>query len=450
MDLLKKIIDDCLDDFDKDGPKPGRSLTIHINGKAESFPVISVPVNQLILNKDNHRLSAQIEDAGLESYNYFHADEGQSKIANLLKNTPQFAKLKQELKDYGQREPALITPEGLLVNGNTRCVALREIAREGSPKAENMDVAVLKKRIKTKNILDIEIDLQMVKLTTQDYSFTNKLRMVQKILDTGLTPKQVGVKMGWLRKSEAKVNKHIQMLNIIKEIRGMSKPSISYETFDRAEQIFNDIYDKMKVYENEEDYQGAQQVKYNRIIATLFKLGKDQIRNVDADILSAHRDSLISSSSKSKVLDLLNSSMHTYDEDFDDESEDFNDVDGSKVLSKILSIEGIIKEDGSINESKMDPSFDMLKDAMNAKTDELINLGRRKSREQLPSDTLRNLRDNIKEIKDTLPEILKSKISEKEEHSFFNNNDFDYLINKSIKDLKELKVIVERFLKKNK
>ena len=107
-----------------------------------------------------------------------------------MARTEKFQSLKQELLDLGQQEPGLITRDGLLVNGNTRCAALMELQKEGKISGATIDVAVLPSSVTSHEITDIEIRLQMVRLTHQDYSFSNSLLMMRKYLNTGKTEKK--------------------------------------------------------------------------------------------------------------------------------------------------------------------------------------------------------------------------------------------------------------------
>ena len=66
-----------------------------------------------------------------------------------------------ELEEQGQIDPGLITRDGLLVNGNTRAAALLQLSH--IERAKGIKVAVLPPGIGEDDILDLELNLQMVK-----------------------------------------------------------------------------------------------------------------------------------------------------------------------------------------------------------------------------------------------------------------------------------------------
>lgn len=63
--------------------------------------------------------------------------------------------LKESLKD-GQGQPGVITREGALINANTRCVLMRELAAEGDLRAQAIRVAVLPSDVLDPELLDLE------------------------------------------------------------------------------------------------------------------------------------------------------------------------------------------------------------------------------------------------------------------------------------------------------
>ena len=115
----------------------------------------------------------------------------QKVLADLLAATEKFSELKKELEEQGQIEAGLITRDGLLVNGNTRAAALLQLKH--IERAKGIRVAVLPEGIGEDDILDLEFHLQMVKLTHQDYPFTNELLAIRKYLDRDNTPKDLAV-----------------------------------------------------------------------------------------------------------------------------------------------------------------------------------------------------------------------------------------------------------------
>jgi len=116
------------------------------------------------------------------------SSEAQEVLASLLRKTERFNKLKDELKELSQQNPGLISRDGLLINGNTRVVALRDLGVDG------VDVAVLPADAMARDFLDLEMSLQMRRLTHQDYTFTNELLLIDKYRNAGHSEKELAKK----------------------------------------------------------------------------------------------------------------------------------------------------------------------------------------------------------------------------------------------------------------
>src|SRR6478735_4527358 len=114
----------------------GAKVTIDWRGEQRHLYVISMPVDMLYFNPDTHRIRAQRTlDAdrngvleqdpwGQESQAYLH-DLLKQRPSNPDQIDPDFTALMDELDDAGQREPGIVSPHGILVDGNTRAAALR-------------------------------------------------------------------------------------------------------------------------------------------------------------------------------------------------------------------------------------------------------------------------------------------------------------------------------------
>src|SRR5256885_1365285 len=93
------------------------------------FPVVELPLDVPLLNADSHRIRAELEAPEYEFVRKERSSaRAQQALASLWKTAHRkFDKLKEDLLVQGQTEPGVITRAGVLVNGNTRLVALREL-----------------------------------------------------------------------------------------------------------------------------------------------------------------------------------------------------------------------------------------------------------------------------------------------------------------------------------
>jgi hypothetical protein len=129
--LRREMIEKTLATYKERGER--KTLSIEYRGVDTALEVIRIHPKYLLLNHDNSRLSAQLMDHPKRSIVEKDptSSEAQEVLASLLRKTERFNKLKDELKELSQQNPGLISRDGLLINGNTRVVALRDLGVDG-------------------------------------------------------------------------------------------------------------------------------------------------------------------------------------------------------------------------------------------------------------------------------------------------------------------------------
>lgn len=171
-------------------PEVQQTSTIEWRGQRRSLPVIDVPIGLVTYNPDTHRIRAQRSMDSVKERALIDSPYGglaQNYLRDLLKGAPEdparedptFTALKESLKEHGQEEPGIITRSGVLVNGNTRCAALRELG------AESIRVAVLPPDAGEDDIRTVELALQMRKDFKREYSFVNFLLAIDERVAAG-------------------------------------------------------------------------------------------------------------------------------------------------------------------------------------------------------------------------------------------------------------------------
>lgn len=287
MEQDKRIagIEAALQDFDE---KNGLKRQVKLRGQEITVRVISVDPGLLLLNPDNFRIHSQLIDSPLkkEVTSDPTSEKSQKIISDLLSSTKDFKKLTDQLKEFGQQEPGLISWDGLLVNGNTRAVALRKLGIAG------MLVGVLPKSANNKDLLLIQSDLQMQRWIHQDYSFTNELFFLEELRETlKLSSSNIVSRLGWQsgKRSEKKLEKKFRLLELIREVQRLSSTPIPYSYFDDKQQILEDI-DADYQKEKEIDFARAEKLKREKFIAMVRGLTKDQVRIIDATWIDDEQD----------------------------------------------------------------------------------------------------------------------------------------------------------------
>ena len=217
--------------------------------------VISLPVNLPVYRMENCRaFSAQqteIAREGLDK-NFFakgqevaSAQAAQHKILAELarRGTESVTPIFDVLQKEGQRETILISSSGVVVNGNRRLSAMRELLlqQDGSVdhRFEYVRCAVLPPDTARDEIDDIEADLQARPETKLDYDWIGDARLIRRQVDKGRTTRQVADR---LHRSKSEIENVLQALDeadlYLSEWLG--KPG-EYALVQEGEQIFGDI-----------------------------------------------------------------------------------------------------------------------------------------------------------------------------------------------------------------
>lgn len=138
----------------------------------------------------NHRTKAEqlreIRATGRE--NLFTADplgrEAQDTQYRILRSQPGFDGLKEDLRERGQQEPAIITADGILINGNRRTAALRSLYEDDSHlSAGYVTCLVLPDNATLEEMVDLEAELQVANSFKQDYSWINEAMLIEELYD---------------------------------------------------------------------------------------------------------------------------------------------------------------------------------------------------------------------------------------------------------------------------
>jgi hypothetical protein len=166
--------------------------------RAYELPVIRVSTDLPIYRMENFRTyTDQHEHTAKEKLpgDYFTAGQEvesvqqvQHEILNKLARkgvSDSIVPVIKVLEKEGQREPLLITATGVMVNGNRRLAAMRELAEK------HLDVMVLPADASADEIVDIEASLQGKPETKLDYDWIGDGQLINRLIGMGRTTKQV-------------------------------------------------------------------------------------------------------------------------------------------------------------------------------------------------------------------------------------------------------------------
>lgn len=233
--------------------------TVHgYQGKSITVPKIRIASDYLVYRMANFRTqTAQLRWLRQNSEkrkDYFslgeeNASAQQAQHVLLLglakKGTQSITPIYEVLKkDPTQLEPLLITASGVVVNGNRRLAAMRQLSADEESAIyssfSHVDCVVLPSTALPRDLEEIEVQLQMARETKLPYGWIDQALAVKKLLADGL-PKSRVVELMHLDE-DADVQSIITQLNEVELYLAEYKESAAdYELVDSDKQIFLEL-----------------------------------------------------------------------------------------------------------------------------------------------------------------------------------------------------------------
>ncbi|WP_020498965.1 hypothetical protein [Sciscionella marina] len=256
-----------------------------------SWPEVQIPVTHALLNPRSHRIKPQVESVAARQRvivdDPFGA-EAQEVVAQIIQETPGYKRIEAELLRDGQLEPGVMTSEGVLINANTRLVALRELG------FSNIKVHVLPSDATEAELTDLELSFQMRRDVKQDYSFTAQLLFIRDLLNDGWSPERIGLEMDRSldpnkesdRKQAAqRAETDARILNIIENVIASSNGNLSYAFFDDEQQTLKDIDSAYQAHKDKNPGL-AERERNAKITGMLAGLDYRRVRQIDGTYLN--------------------------------------------------------------------------------------------------------------------------------------------------------------------
>ena len=212
-------------------------------------PVISLGVDEVLLNHRSHRVRAQLEDDPEwdELSKDPYSEPAQRLIEHSVKRArsdDEFNALKESLRAEGQSDPGVMTFDGVLVNANTRAVAMREL---DDPNRRWIRVAVLPQTAQPEQLGLLELRLQMRKELKVDYTLTNELLFVEELSsERKLSDTQIARELrldGGDKKGANEVSLRLRLLDLVRSLQRIPSQRLPLSFFDTlGYQQLRDVY----------------------------------------------------------------------------------------------------------------------------------------------------------------------------------------------------------------
>lgn len=411
-----------------------RTLSVEYRGNLRSFEVVTLNPEVPFFNPNNSRLRAQLASHPnqVDIKTNPKSISSQQSIQSLLAKTEKFEDLKQQLVDYGQQEPGLVSRAGLLVNGNTRLAAIRALGWTG------VDVAVLPEDATDEDFFAIEMTLQLRNLVHQGYTFTNRLLLVDNHLQRTKNEDATILAMQWKRDGKRMLREHQGRLALVEEIRALN-PALSYSFFDTKEEAIKNLYSQYSAMQAI-DVAAAERMKYTRIAALLLGLNKDEVREIDETFLE---EELLPAIDGNENLETF---FGSFTEASPSQSALSQIVGGSsttKVSINLLKLtqdiaSKVVDADGLVPDEKIETHFKKLHDvvrdrARNIREERIASDLRRE-----PIEYLKDVTQRIQKLADEIPVLFRD--------AEFNTGAFEYQAKKTEKAIQALQDALTRKL----
>lgn len=226
-------------------------------GTSTSLKLIRVPLNLPLYRMANGRTQADqasyTADKGLAS-DYFSSGEENDTVQQVQQRllyritnegpdsiTPIF----EELERDKQTEPIMITPSGVVVNGNRRLMAMRMLYANRPTEFSNFATvlcAVLPP-LSAEEVDDIEVRLQMRPETKLPYGWISEALKVEKKLEKKSEEEVARL----MRKRESDIKKVLAALGYARSyLAEWKKRPADYSLVEDGEQFFRDLVTRMR------------------------------------------------------------------------------------------------------------------------------------------------------------------------------------------------------------
>lgn len=175
----------------RQGASSGRRILLPAWPRPDKeLPQVDLEVTWVRFSTLNHRTqSEQMRIAHQENRpDLFTADptgeEAQTRQYRILADQEGFEDLKADLRGRGQQQPAVVTAEGVLINGNRRAAALRSLLRDDDHRPSRyVSCLVLPADARLREIVDLETELQIARDFKEEYTWVNEALLIEEIFD---------------------------------------------------------------------------------------------------------------------------------------------------------------------------------------------------------------------------------------------------------------------------
>ncbi len=233
-----------------------RTITRHVLLPAwprqhKELPLVELEVDWVRFSTLNHRTRAEQMRAmhAANRIDLFTTDplgtDAQTAQYEILRAQEGFTDLKDDLRERKQQEPAVISAEGVLINGNRRTAALRSLYHDDHVlAAQYVQCLILPEDATANELVDLEAELQVARDFKQDYSWVNEALLIQELYEReGRDFGHVARKM---HRDEKAVRALYEKLQQLHQLVALSKGARLHIDFVENESAFDELAKHIK------------------------------------------------------------------------------------------------------------------------------------------------------------------------------------------------------------
>lgn len=278
---------------------PEKHETIRVpwtNDERQLLDVITIGVDEVLLNHQSHRIRSQLQDdpAWEDLSKDPFSEAAQRTIERHVRNArepEEFQALKDSLIEDGQTDPGVMTHTGLLINANTRAVALRDVE---DPSRRQLRVAVLPPTVKADELTLLELRLQMQKDLKVDYTLTNELLFIEELatvrkLSARQIARELRIHPDNPRKGANEIEARLQYLDLIRVMQRIPARPLPLTFFNaiKLEQLREVHRSRTALLQTDPARAQAHLESFLLSVAVGIK-AVHEIRQVDADFMTEY------------------------------------------------------------------------------------------------------------------------------------------------------------------
>lgn len=245
---LKEIVED-------DSNVVSTGVQLRYRGETQRVPVYKIPLNYLVYNKYNGRISSSVK--AYEHKNHALNPENPDDIKVIEKflwdSKPDRNKRTMlDIVENGQMRHGIVTANGIIIDGNRRASLLNRAFKKrkeyGFDPAkvdgcQYFNAIILPQNADAKDIQQLETIYQMGEDEKLDYNPIEKYLKCQDLIDVGFDPDQIA-KMMDIQKTE--VNKMLSTLDLMKDYLSEYEYEEMYPMLEHAEDQFLSLNKALK------------------------------------------------------------------------------------------------------------------------------------------------------------------------------------------------------------